>query len=63
MKKISPTTIIKRSAENMNNVISEKYKLTLNEIEKASLENEHFRTESNSECIKVSKKVSGRLDM
>lgn len=47
----------------MNNVISEKYKLTLNEIEKASLENEHFRTESNSECIKVSKKVSGRLDM
>ena len=47
----------------MNNVISEKYKLTPNEIEKASLENEDFRTEFNSECIKVSKKVSDRLDM
>ena len=32
--KISLTTIIKRSAENMNNVKSGKYKLTLNEMEK-----------------------------
>ena len=31
--KISPTTIINCSAENMNNVKNEKYRLTLNEIE------------------------------
>ena len=35
--KISPTAIIKRSKENINNVISEKYKFTLNEIKKNSL--------------------------
>ena len=32
--KISPATIINCSAENMNNVKSKKYRLTLNEIEK-----------------------------
>ena len=31
--KISPTTIINCSTENMNNVKNEKYRLTLNEIE------------------------------
>ena len=35
--KISPTTIIKRSKENINNVISEKYKFAPNEIKKNSL--------------------------
>ena len=39
-EKISPTIIIKYSAENMNNVKSEKYNLTPNEIEKKSLENQ-----------------------
>ena len=34
--KISPTTITKRSAENMNNIIIEKYKLTPNESKKDS---------------------------
>ena len=35
--KISPTTIIKRSKENINNVISEKYRFAPNEIKKNSL--------------------------
>ena len=46
----------------MNNVKSEKYKLTSNEIEKKSLENQQFRTEFNFEHIKISKKTSDRLD-
>ena len=54
--KISPTTINKRSAEHTNNFKSEKYKLTLNEIEKKSLENQRFRTEFNFERVKLSKK-------
>ena len=41
----------------MNNVKSEKYKLTSNEIEKKSLENQQFRTEFNFEHIKISKKL------
>ena len=40
----------------MNNVKHEKYKLTPNETEKESLENQHFRTEFNFERIKISKK-------
>ena len=54
--KISPATIINCSAENMNNVKSKKYRLTLNEIEKKSLENRQFRTEFNFERINISKK-------
>ena len=49
--KISPATIINCSAENMNNVKSKKYRLTLNEIEKKTLENRQFRTEINFERI------------
>lgn len=60
--KIPPTTIIKRLVENWNSDVSEKYKLTPNEIEKRSLESEFFKTEFNFECIKISKKVSNRLD-
>ena len=61
--KLSPTTIIKPSAEKMNNVKSGKYKLTQNKIEKKSLENQRFRTEFNFERIKISKtKTSDRLD-
>ena len=54
--KISPATIINCSTENMNNVKSKKYRLTLNEIEKKSLENRQFRTEFNFERINISKK-------
>ena len=55
--------IIKRSAENMNNVKSKNYKLTPNETEKKYLENQRFRTEFNFERIKISKtKTSDRLD-
>ena len=46
----------------MNNVKSEKYKLTPNEIEKKSLENQRFRTEFNFERINISKKTSNRPD-
>ena len=60
--KISPTTITKRSAENMNNIIIEKYKLTPNEIEKRFLESERLRIKFNFDHIKISKKVSDRLD-
>ena len=60
--KISPTTIIKRSAENINNFKSEKCKLTPIEIEKKSLENQRFRTEFNFERINISKKTSNRPD-
>ena len=61
--KLSPTTIIKPSAEKMNNVKSGKYKLTQNKTEKKSLENQRFRTEFNFERIKISKtKTSDRLD-
>ena len=61
--KISPATIINCSAENMNNVKSKKYRLTLNEIEKKSLENRQFRTEFNFERINISKtKTSDKLD-
>ena len=60
--KISPATIIKHSAENINNFKSEKCKLTPNEIEKKSLENQRFRTEFNFERINISKKTSNRLD-
>ena len=49
--KISPATIINCSSENMNNVKSKKYRLTLNEIEKKTLENRQFRTEINFERI------------
>lgn len=53
--KIPLTAIIKCSTENINNVESEKYKLTPNKIEKGSLESENFKTEFNFEPIKISK--------
>ena len=42
--KISLLIIILNSAINMNNVPSEKYGLTPEEIEKKSISNERFRT-------------------
>ena len=41
----------------MNNVKSEKYKLTTNEIENKFLEKRRFRTEFNFEHIKISQKL------
>ena len=51
--KISPTIIIKRSAKNINNIKSERYKLTPNEIEKKTLKYQQFRTEFNLILIKI----------
>ena len=60
--KISPTTIIKRSADNMNNVVGKKYVLTPNDIETKSLNNEQFKTAFNFESIKTkSKRIFDRL--
>lgn len=46
----------------MNNVISEKYKLTLKDIETKSLKNEQFKIAFNFERIKKTKQISNRLD-
>ena len=46
----------------MNNVISEKYKLTLKDIETTSLKNEQFKIAFNFERIKKTKRISNRLD-
>ena len=46
----------------MNNVISEKYKLTLKDIETKSLKNEQFKIAFNFERIKKTKRISNRLD-
>ena len=58
---IIATTIIKRSAHNMNNVISEKYRLSPNNIETKSMPSEQFRTNYNFDIIKKSKKIADRL--
>ena len=42
--KVSPTQIILKSAANMNNVMSEKYGLSPEEIEKRQLSDEKFKT-------------------
>ena len=54
--KISPTTIIKRSADNMNSAVSKKYALTPNDIETKSLNNKQFKTAFNFESIKTKSK-------
>ena len=60
--KIPPTTIIRQSAENMNSVKSEKYGISLNDVEKKSLSGEPFKTLSNFKRTERSKKISNRLD-
>ena len=60
--KIPLTTIIKQSAQNMNNVKSKKYGLNPNGNEKKTLSSERFKTLINIERIKRSKKISDRLD-
>ena len=60
--KIPPTTIIRQSAENINNVKSKKYGISPNDVEKKSLSSERFKTLSNFKRIQRSKKISDRLD-
>ena len=55
-------TIIKQSAENMNNVKSEKYGISSNVIEEKSLSSQRFRTLFSFKRIERSKNVSDRLD-
>ena len=55
-------TIVKQSAENMNNVKSEKYGISPNVIKEKSLSSEKFRTLFNFKRIERSKNVSDRLD-
>ena len=60
--KIPPTTIIRQSAENMKDVKSKKYGISLNDVEKKSLSSERFKTQFNFKRIDQSKKISDRLD-
>ena len=60
--KILAVTIIKQSAENMNNVKREKYGISSNVIEEKSLSSQRFRTLFNFERIKRSKNISDRID-
>ena len=48
--------------ENMNNVRSEKYNISPNEIKKRSLASKQFKTLFNFERIKKSKQIPDRLD-
>ena len=60
--KIPLVTIIKQSAENMNNVENEKYGISSNVIEEKSLSSQTFRTLFNFKAIELSKNVSDRLE-
>ena len=60
--KITVKTIIKRSAYNMNKVISEKYGISPNDIETKSLSSKQFRTKFNFDSINKSKKIANRLN-
>ena len=60
--KISPRKIILNSANNMNNIKSEKYGLSHEEIEKKSLSGERFRTIFNMHRIEKTKLLHDRLD-
>ena len=60
--KIPLVTIIKQSAENMNNVKNEKYGISSNVIEEKSLSSQTFRTLFNFKAIELSKNVSDRLE-
>ena len=55
-------TTVKQSAENMNNVKSQKYGISSNFIKEKSLYNEKFRALFNFKRIERSKNVSNRLD-
>ena len=58
---MSAVTIVKQSAENMNDVKSKKYGMPPNEIEEQSLSSEKFRVLFNFKRIEQSNKVSHKL--
>ena len=60
--KITPTKMIQNSALNMNNMKSEKYGLSPEEIERRSLASEQFKTIFNMHRTKKTKKLHDRLD-
>ena len=60
--KISPAKIISNSAIYMNNVPSEKYGLTPEEIEKKYISNETFRTTFNMHRIERTKLIHNKLN-
>ena len=60
--KITSTKIIQNSTLNMNNMKSEKYGLSTEEIEKQSLAGEQFKTIFNVHRIEKTKKLHDRLD-
>ena len=60
--KIPAVTIVKQSAENMNNVKSKKYGIRPNDVEEISLSSENFRVLYNFKRIERLKNVSERLD-
>ena len=62
MAKIPVVTMIKQSAQNMNNVKSETYGISPQRHRKKSLSSEKFKTSFNFKRIEQSKKVSHRLD-
>ena len=60
--KILLTTIIKQSTQSMNDIKSEKYCLSPNDIGKKPLSSERFKTLFNIEMIKRSEKIWDRFD-
>ena len=60
--KISPTEMILKSAANKSNVMSDKYRLSLEETEKRSLSDEKFKTLFNFHKIEKTRQVLERLD-
>ena len=60
--KITSTKIIQNSTLNMNNMKSEKYGLSTEEIEKQSLVGEQYKTIFNVHRIEKTKKLHDRLD-
>ena len=60
--KIPAVTIVKQSAENMNNVKSKKYGIRPNDVQEKSLSSEKFRVLYNFKRKERLKNVSERLD-
>ena len=60
--KLPPTKIILNSANNMNNVQSEKYRFSSEEIERKSLSNERIRTMFNMHRIEKTTLLHDRLN-
>ena len=59
--KVAPTMTILSSAENMNNVLNEKYGISPNDIEKKSLSSKKFKTLLNFHRIECTKIIHDRL--